>query len=448
MQLLLLLIVVGLMHAARSFAPQPGLGTGPAAITLATGFLLLSALLAGNLFKACGLPRLTGYLAAGILAGPQVLALVTERILVELRIFNGVAIALIALTAGTEMDFRTMRPLFRGIAWITAVAVCGTVVLVSFAVYLFSDLLPFTAGLTEVQKIALAIVLGVTISAQSPAVAVALRNETGADGPLTRTVLGVVVLSDLVIILFFALASTVAKSVLGTSGTEETSPLAAVAWEVLGSSTAGMLIGVLIATYLKRVQNSGALFVVTAGFLVAEVGQRIHLDPLLIALFAGMLIRNATTHGDRLHAEVESASLPVYIAFFAVTGATIHLDALAEVGLPAAIFVVVRAFGFVAGARMATTIAVSPQAVRRYAGFGLLPQAGLALALALLFARTYPQFGSTAAALVFGIVAINELAGPIIYRWALVTSGEAGKLLIPADHTRPLPGENSMQKAQ
>jgi len=445
-QLLLLIAVVSLMHAARSFAPHPGLGTGPAAITLAAGFLLLAALFTGNLFKACGLPRLTGYLATGIVVGPQILGLVTERMLGELRIFNGVAIALIALTAGTEMDFRTMRPLFRGIAWITGVAVCGTVVLVSCAVYFSRELLPFAAGLTDVQMIALAIVLGVTISAQSPAVVVALRKETEADGPLTRTVLGVVVLSDLVIILLFALASTLAKSLLGSTGTEA-SPFGAVAWEILGSSIAGLLIGVLISTYLKRVQTGGALFVVTAGFLVAEVGQRIHLDPLLMALFAGMLIRNGTTHGDRLHAEIEAASLPVYIGFFAVAGATIHLHALAEVGVPAAILVGVRAFGFLAGSRVATSIAKSPETVRHYVGFGLLPQAGLALALALLFTRTYPQFGAAAAALVFGIVGINEMAAPIFYRWALVASGEAGKLLVPADETRSLSSEAPVPSA-
>lgn len=65
--------------------------------------------------------------------------------------------------------------------------------------------------------------------------------------------------------------------------------------------------------------------------------------------------------------------------------------------------------------------------VSRYAGFGLLPQSGLALVIALLFARMFPQFGAQDAALVFGFVGINELAGPVLYRWALLRSGEAGK---------------------
>ena len=427
MQVVLLIVMLWLMHSARTYAPQPGLGAAPAAVTMSAGFLLLSALLMGNLFKYVGLPRLTGYLALGILIGPQVLNLVDDRMLVELRIFNGVAIALIALTAGTEMDIRAMRPLLRGVTWIAVIAVMGTVVLLTGAVYMFSDLLPFAAGLSNTQRLALAAVLAVTISAQSPAVAVALRKETHADGPLTRTVLGVVVLSDLVVILLFAIASTVAKSILGGIADANTSPLMLVAWEILGSISSGLLIGALLALYLKRVRSSGALFIVMVGFLFAEVAQRIHLDPLLIALAAGMLIRNATRHGDRLHADIEAASLPVYIAFFAVAGATIHLHALTVLGVPAAIFVGVRAFGFLTGSWVAGTVAGSPSAVRKYAGCGLLPQAGLALALALLFARTFPQFGAEASALVFGIVGINEVIAPIVYKWALVRSGEAGR---------------------
>jgi Kef-type K+ transport system membrane component KefB len=263
-----------------------------------------------------------------------------------------------------------------------------------------------------------------------------------ADGPLTRTVLGVVVVSDLLVIVLFALASAAARGFV-SGATPEPMFAATLAWETFGSGLAGVLIGVLIAVYLRTVQSSGALFVVILGFLVAEVGQRIHLDPLLIALSAGMLIRNKTIYGDRLHAEIDAASLPVYIAFFAVAGATIHLNVLAVVGLPATILLLVRGVGFVFGTRLAGRIAGSPPVVQRYAGFGLLPQAGLALALALLFTRSFPQFGAEASALVFGIVGVNELIAPVLYRWALLRSGETGKLLIPADETKPLPGETS-----
>lgn len=438
MHLLLLAAIFALMQAATSFAPQPGLGATPASVTMSAGFILLAALFAGNLFKWVGLPRLTGYLCIGILVGPHAMGLVSDRMLVDLRIFNGVAIALIAMTAGAEMDFRTMRPLLRGIAWMSGVAVVGTMVLLMVAAVLMSGMLPFTHGLTTWQMIVLAALLGVTISAQSPAVAVALRTETEADGPLTRTVLGVVVAADLVVILLFAIMSTIAKSVLGAvSG--ETSQLTLVTWEVFGSVGAGLLIGLLMAAFLRTAQSSSAFFVVVTGFLVAEVGERIELDPLLIALSAGMLIRNATTFGDRLHRELEEASLPVYLGFFAVAGATIHLKELLVVGLPAGIFALVRAAGFLGGSQLAGRLAGSADVIRKYCGFGLLPQSGLALAIALLFTRMFPQFGDQAAALVFGIVGINELVSPVLYKWAIYKSGEAGRL--HSDRPDALPAE-------
>ena len=426
MRIVLLVILGGLMQAARDFTPPDGIGSKPAATALAVGFLLLTGFLTGAIFKRVGLPKLTGYLAAGIVAGPQVLSLVSYEMLGNLQIFNGVAIALIALTAGSEMHFKTLRPLFASIIWITVFAVLGTTVVLGVTAYLMRDLLPFLAPLGELQTIAICAVLGVTMVAQSPAVVVALRDETDADGPMIRTVLSVVVLADLVVILLFAVASTLAKSTFGQS-TDALETAGALAWEILGSGAVGVVVGLLISLYLKYLKG-GALFILAVAFLVAEIGRRVHFDPLLVALAAGMFIRNATHVADRLHHEIESGSFPVYVAFFAVTGAGIHLDALLLVGLPAAIFVAVRASGLFAGNRVAARFSRAPEVVRRYGGIGLMPQAGLALALAILFNRSFPDLGADASALVFGIVALNEMLAPVAFRWALVRSGEAGQL--------------------
>jgi hypothetical protein len=110
-----------------------------------------------------------------------------------------------------------------------------------------------------------------------------------------------------------------------------------------------------------------------------------------------------------------------------VAGATLHAEALKVVWLPATLFVAVRALGLLAGSRLGARVAGAPRVVQQFAGFGLLPQAGLALALALLFNRTFPEFGAEAGALVLSVVALNELVAPIAYRFALVKSGEAGK---------------------
>src|SRR5690606_15721785 len=237
------------MGAARSFdvAGLPhSVSTG-----LAFGYVLLTAFFTGRLFQRVRLPRLTGYIAAGFTVGPAVLGLVTPVMVEQLRLVNGVAIALIALTAGNELDLRAFRPLLRSIVAITLTAVAVGAAALATAVYLTSDLLPFAARMGLPETIALAAVLGTVMAAQSPTVVVALRDETDADGPLSRTILGVVVLADLVVILLFALTSSAAKSIFGAPG-EVLATIANLAWEIFGSIGTGVVAGFLIAIYLRK----------------------------------------------------------------------------------------------------------------------------------------------------------------------------------------------------
>jgi Kef-type K+ transport system membrane component KefB len=436
--LVLLLALGGLMHATRSFAAegQPA----PAGTSLALGYVLITAFIAGGLFKELRLPRLTGYIVAGVVVGPSLLGLVSTEMVESLQLVNGMAISLIALTAGNELELRAMRPLFRAIRWITLVGVLGTTLVLSLAVWLASPLLPFLGALPPLEALAVSLVLGVVMVAQSPAVVVALREELRADGPVTRTVLGVVVVADLVVIVLFAIVSTLAKAALGP-GADPLATAQALGWEIVGSLGIGAVLGFLLALYLRKVGGGAWLFLLAATFAIAEIGQRLHFDPLLLALSAGVLVRNVTRAGDALAKELEVLSLPVYVLFFAVAGATLHLDALAIVGIPAALFVLVRGAGLYYGSRLGARLAGAPPAIQRYAGLGLLPQAGLALALALMFTKTFPEFGAEASALTLGVVALNELLAPAAYRFGLVQAGEAGRLEEEAHLTPPPAGE-------
>lgn len=428
-----LIVVIGsLMEAVRSFVPGADSRFDGPGVTLAVGFVMLVAFFSGRLFAAIKLPRLTGYIAAGIVCGPAVLGLVTPHMIHGMRLANGIAIALIALTAGGEMNLREIRPYLSSIAWITIVSVIGGMFALAGAVYLLRGFLPFFADLTATQTIAVALVLGVTISAQSPAVVVALRNEMGAEGPVTRTVLGVVVLADLVVIVCFAVASSIAQGTLGAGG-DATSTAYRVAWELFGSLGIGVVVGLLLTVYLRVVKSGAALFLLSTCVVVAELSGPLRVDTLLVALAAGIFIQNVGRAGERMLREIESASLPVYVVFFAIAGATIHLSAIPPLAVPAIALVLIRAASFLVGTRVATGIAGAPAEVRRWAGFGLLPQAGLALALSLLFARTFPTFGESAAALTLGIVALNEMIAPIFFRLALIRSGEAGKRASKSD---------------
>lgn len=444
MGLLLILLLSGLMHSARSYLSgdaEASVGTAQA-----LGYLMLAGYFLGNFVKRLRLPKLTGYLALGIVAGPSVLNLVPVEALDRLKLVSGLATALIALSAGAEMELRAMRSLMRSVFWISVVAIFGTMALLGAAAFLMRPYLPFLQALPLYQAAIISTVLGVVMAAQSPAVVMALRTETGAAGPLMSTVLGVVVMSDFLVILMFAVLSTIAQASFG--GQADLMNVAKLlSWELLGSLVAGVLIGLILWFYLSKVRGASALFILTVCVIIAEVGQRVHFDPLLLALAAGVFIRNVTPVGDKLLEGIDHSLLPIYVVFFSVAGATIHFEVLPVVGIPALVFILVRGGGMLAGARIGAAIADAPPVVRRFAGFGLLPQAGLALALSLLFSRTFPQFGKESGALTLGVVALNEILAPALFRSALVRSGEAQAALLDggpspqADAPQALPDE-------
>jgi Kef-type K+ transport system membrane component KefB len=421
MNFALLLILTGLVAAVRSFSvTEDALTTGT---LLAFGYLLLAAFFVGGYFKRFSLPKLTGYLFTGIIVGPSALDLVSRPMLDSLQIVNGMATALIALSAGTELDYRAMRPLLKGIVVTSGYSMITSIIALTGVILLTSQWVPFLAALAPPGRIAVAVVLAVVMSAQSASVAMAMRDEAQARGPVSRTVLGMVVTADFVVILLFAITSAVAKAAMG-EGHSTLDTALSISWKLVGSISVGGALGVLLAVVLKRVSGSAALFVMLSCFVIAEIGKRLALDPLLLALSAGLVVRNFSKEGEKLHDVIAGAGLPVYVLFFAVAGASLHLSALKAVGLLAPVFALTRATGLLSGGKLGAKVAGAHPTVQRFAPYGLLPQAGLALALSHLMARTFPSLGAEAGALTLSVVALNEIFAPVVYRWALVKSGE------------------------
>jgi len=212
--------------------------------------------------------------------------------------------------------------------------------------------------------------------------------------------------------------------VLGEPG-DALRPAGNLAWTLFGSLAFGVGAGFGVAALLRKLSAGGTLFAIGLSFAAAELGPRIGLDPLVLALAAGLFLRNGTDLGPRLLADMQPLTLPVYVAFFAVAGTTIPLSSLPAVGAGALVLVAARAVGLNLGWRLGARVAGAPPPVGRLGGLGLLSQADLAVGLAALVASVFP--GTTALALIGAVVGINALAGPILFRIALVKSGEAGQ---------------------
>lgn len=421
--LLLLLALGGLMQAAQTFTTRAS-SSGTA---LAFGFLLLAAYFTAKIVNQVGLPKLTGYIIAGVVAGPFVLGLVTTQMTASLKVVSGAATAIIALEAGAELHVAGIRPMVPTLRALTLFAVVGAMFVLGGTLFVMRPWLPLFDGLDTPESLAVCMVFAVALSAQSPAVVMALLAEMRSAGPLSSVILASVVVADLVVIICFSIASAVAGAMIG-GGFDVGSTILRVSWELFGSLAFGVVIGALIGRFLLSVKQGSSLFALTVCIVVAEVGTRIHLDPLIVMLAAGIWLRNVSRADSRelLHG-FESAQLPVFLVFFALAGSKLDIDTLAGSIVPVALLALVRASSFFVGARVACAVAASPPIVTRFAWFGLVPQAGLALALALVLQKTFPTFGDEAAVILFGVVGLNELIAPVILRSMLLKSGEAGQ---------------------
>lgn len=422
--LLLLAAVGGMMHAARSFTAD----ISEAGTELAFGFLLLASYFTAKIISRFGMPKLTGYLLAGVIAGPYVFRLVTHEMSESLKVVSSTATAIIALEAGSELELKVIKPYFRTLRGITFNSVIGTALVLAGALFLMRPLLPsIFDNLDTTQAAIVCVCIGLALSAKSPAVVVAMLAETRSDGPLSRTILASVVVADLTVITLFSIVLAVTGALLG--GTIDVVGTAlGVGWELLGSLAFGLLLGMLIGRYVMSVKNGASLFALLVCVTVAEIGARMHLDPLIVMLAAGIYLRNwSKADASELLRGFQSAQLPVFLVFFALAGSNLHLKELAASAVPVAILAATRAATFFVGAKAACKLSGAEEVVTRYAWYGLLPQAGLALALALVLKNTFPSFGDGAAVILFGVVGFNECLAPVVLRIMLLRSGEAGR---------------------
>jgi hypothetical protein len=162
--------------------------------------------------------------------------------------------------------------------------------------------------------------------------------------------------------------------------------------------------------------------------LSAEAGVRLHLDPLLMCLAAGLFLENLTDiQGAQLIHDIESASMPVFAVFFAVAGAGLHWDIFRQVAIIAVLLACVRAVALLLAARIGMSLGRVPPEHRRTIPMGLLSQSGVAIGLSILVEKHFAGWGKGASTCLFGAVMVNEIVGPVLFRNALMKSGEAGR---------------------
>lgn len=420
--LVVLFIIVLTLQSVEPL-PIPGAST---ALTL--GILLLSAYIGGQVAKLVGLSRVTGYIAIGLILGPSALHFLSDADVLALQPFSSVAIALIAITAGGELSIEKLRGAGRYLASITLIQSLAVFIFVFGTVLALSDFLPFTAGRELPVVLTVAMVFASVAIASSPSVAIAVITDTESAGPVSTAVLGVTVLKDVLVIILFAGALTISFAVLEPDQVGQSSLAMDLLREIAGSIIVGALFGAAIDGYLRWFGQHLVLFTIAIAWILVEVALGLHLELLLMALTAGFTLEALDPkEGDKFVSALEAASLPLYALFFSLAGAAVHLSELAAVWQWALILVLVRAVALWVGTVVGARAGGAPLAVGRHAWPAFISQAGVALGMATLVAREFPDWGVELQGFFVALVAIHELIGPIAAKWTLDRAGETGQ---------------------
>jgi Kef-type K+ transport system membrane component KefB len=389
------------------------------------GILLLTADTFGALAHDLGFPRLVGYLVSGLALGPSAMEIVPPGVLQDLGMMKQLAVGVIALLAGAELRTADLRERYRPILWILACQGIAVLVLLTAGVLLFRGWVPFMEGLAPWALVSVALLFATALTVNSPMVTLALLTETRAEGPVARTTLGVVLVADVVVVLLFTAAFSLAQGHLGGATEGSLEVLVRLLREMLGSIFAGALVGGLLAVYLRYVRREMVLFAVVAVFATAATAQALHFELLLSLLVAGFLVENvAPVRAEPLVRALHLMAVPVFVIFFAMAGAELRVQAFLALWPLVLGAAFLRFLGVYGGARAGALWGGAEPVVQRLAWTGLVSQAGVALGLATIVADRLPRIGVAMQTLIVGVIAVNETVGSVVFRRGLEQAGE------------------------
>lgn len=422
-RLVVLSVLLALMLGVRALQDGSSVAADPL-ILAAIGFVLLAAFTVAGLGSVLRLPKVTGYILAGVALGPSAADILSREVVDEMRMFNTLALGLIATGAGLELDVRQLCGVLRTLTATIAVKVVAGLVLVGgtlVAVQSFAHLLPLESSS---HVLALAIVMGALSIGTSPAIVLAVLTETRARGRLSDLVLGAAVLKDLVVVVVLAMAVAIARTLVTPGTAMDGAMIVTVTGELAGSIAVGAVLGALLIAYIRYVRAEMLLFVAAMILVVSELGRALHLELLLVFITAGFVVRNFSSYERVLHGPLALVSLPVFVVFFTNAGASVDLRTTWAI-LPLALALcAARALAYFLAARAGAAAGAEAAPIRAHAWLAYLPQAGVTLGLVGLAASQLPELGSVISTTGMAVVAINLLLGPMTLRGALRAAGE------------------------
>ncbi len=390
-----------------------------------------------GVFQRLKLPLITGFLVIGLISGPELLGLIDAGALSRLHFLNDIALAFIAFAVGSELYAKELRSRMKSIISMTISQIVVSFIVVSLSVYLLASLIPFFEDMTMTAKISISMLAGTIAIANSPASAIAIIDELRARGPFTQTSIGVTVVKDFAVVIFFAVIFTLSKSLI-----QEDNFRLIYIGQVIAELAVAFGMGFLVWIILKKVLSiKGAItlkkfLLLTTGFLVylltritetntgKYLGLELHIEPLLICIIGSFLVTNYSVYRNDLVKIVKETGPYVYVIFFTLTGAMISLDVVASLWFITLILFGVRIISLGISGFIGSSIAGDPGLYMRTSWMPYVTQAGVGVGLATIIATEYSGWGGQFATIMISVIVLNQIVGPPLFKWALHLAGE------------------------
>lgn len=344
----------------------------------ATGLLLLTGYIIGEVAGKCRLPEITGYIVAGLLLGESVAGVFPKEMSHSFTIITEIALGLIALTIGAEFSISKLKRIGSAAVIITAAQIIATFVLVTGGLWFVGMDIPF------------ALLLGAIATATAPAATVAVVQSLRARGKFIDYLYSVVALDDAGCVILFGLVFAFTSRMLGAGGADGGAGAAILHafGEVFFSILVGVVAGLILHKMTQRKTSNNEIMIIALStvFLSTAVAIVFHLSPLLTNMAAGCVLVNLAARNHRIFRILEPLTPPLYALFFVIAGTELNLAVIfkREILILGAVYIVARSIGKYGGVWLGCLASRIGEPIRGNLGWCMLPQAGVAIGLVLL----------------------------------------------------------------
>lgn len=378
----------------------------PVPFLLTIGGILLLGLFTSTLAERTFLPRATLLLLFGVLIGGQGLNLIPSPVTTQFEIIADMTLLMVGFLIGGKLTIHSLRQNMGEVLWLSVAASVVPALLVGLLLFVFSLPLP------------VAILLGCIAAATDATAVLDVVSESGYKGKFSRALLSIVALDDIWALVLFAFGMAVVSSL---NGEAHNGFFAEVGWELGGSMVLGMMIGIPAAYITGRVKDGEPMLAEALGlvFICGGLAIWFEVSHLIAAMTMGAVIVNLARHHDYPFHAIEGIESLFIMLFFVLAGASLEFDALMSIGWLGTLYVLGRSAGKLLGALAGGWIAGLDPLTRRWAGPALLPQAGVAIGMALVAANQFPQYRQTILTLVISSTILFEIIGPVFTRLAI-----------------------------